>query len=639
MPTARNVVAPLLAGTLVALGVLAIRWLGWLTAPDLALHDMYLRRAQRAVESQVVLVEITEHDIRAQGHWPISDRRLAEALQALVDAEAEAIGLDIYRDLPVSPGVEILARVLREEPRIVGVMKFGDPALEGIPAPVALKGSGRVGFNDLLPDVHDEGIRRSLLFQSDAEGRVASSLAVLLAQKALAAEGIHPRPDPEQPRALRLGAHALLPLEGDHGGYGGLDAGGYQQMMDYGVTGFATFSLGELLAGEIPEGQLRGRVVILGSNAKSLGDVFHVPLGELAVDSWGRLPGIAIHAHAVDQLLRTARGQSRPQRVWSEIQESLLVLAVGLLGSLLGMRTLGRPLLGTVILVISVAAGIAALMLAGSQAFLAGWWIPMTAPCLAWLGSAGVLTAWVSSREHAERGQLMGIFARHVSPSLADEIWEHRDEFLAGGRPRPQRLVATVLFVDMKGYTARAESMDPAALMNWVNEFMERMADEVARAGGVVDDYFGDGMKANFGVPVPRTRDEDIAQDARNAVQSALCMARALEELNRSYHERGLPEPAMRIGIHTGTVVAGSLGAAKRLKYTVVGEVVVVAQRLEATEAVEHDFEKFPTRILASEATCALLGDTFATKPLGAIPLKGREQSLTVRRVLGGREV
>ena len=520
--------------------------------------------------------------------------------------------------------------MLREETRIVAVMKFGDPDQEGIPGPSALEGSGRIGFNDLVPDAHDEAIRRSLMFQSDTEGHVASSLAVLLAQKVLAASGIHPEPDPDQPRTLRLGAHALPPLQADHGGYRELDVGGYQQMLDYGVRGFTTFSLGDVLSGEIPKARVRGQVVVLGSNAKSLPDVFPVPLG-------GRLPGMEIHAHAVDQLLRNAGGVSQPQRVWSDNQEALLVLAVSLLGSLLGMRAIGRPLLGVSTLILSVGAGLAALLLAGSQAFLAGWWIPMTAPSLAWLGSAGVLTAWVSSREHAERSQLMGIFARHVSPRLADEIWEHRDEFLAGGRPRPQRLIATVLFVDMKGYTARAESMDPAALMNWVNEFMERMADEVAGASGVVDDYFGDGLKANFGVPVPRTRDEDIAQDARNAAQCALDMAKALGELNRSYHERGLPEPAMRIGIHTGPVVAGSLGAEKRLKYTVVGDVVVGAQRLEATDAVDHDFEKCPARILASESTCALLGGDFVTAPLGEVSLKGMGQPLKVQRILGRR--
>jgi len=632
MPAFRSVVVPLLAGLLVALGVLGIRSLGWLAAPDLALHDIYLRRAMQNADSQVVVVEITEHDIRAQGHWPISDRRLAEALQILVDAGATAIGLDLYRDLPVSPGVEMLARVLRDETRIVAVMKFGDPSKDGIPAPEALRGSGRAGFNDLLPDEHDEAIRRSLLFQRGTEGPVASSLAVLVAQKALAVDGIHPEPDPDDPRALRLGAYSLPPLDENHGGYRQLDVGGYQQMLDYGALDFTTFSLGELLAAEVPEAELRDRVVILGSNAKSLPDVFPVPLG-------GRLPGIVIHAHAVDQLLRNARGVSQPQRVWSEGQEALLVLAVSLLGSLLGMGTLGRPLLSASALILSVVLGLGVLLLAGNLAFQAGWWIPMTAPCLAWLGSAGVLTAWVSGRERAERGQLMGIFARHMSPSLADEIWERRNEFLDGGRPRPQRMVATVLFVDMKGYTARAESMDPAALMLWANEFMERMADEVARAGGVVDDYFGDGLKANFGVPVPRTRAEDIAQDAHNAVACALGMARALGELNQSYRARRLPEPAMRIGIHTGPVVAGSLGSEKRLKYTVVGDVVVVAQRLEATDAVSHDFEASPTRILASEATCSLLRDAFVTAPLGEISLKGKDQPLKVQRILHARGV
>ena len=143
---------------------------------------------------------------------------------------------------------------------------------------------------------------------------------------------------------------------------------------------------------------------------------------------------------------------------------------------------------------------------------------------------------------HLKEEQLMRIFARHVSSDVAEEIWQKRDEFLAEGRPRPQRLMATILFVDLRGYTARAETMDPAALMDWVGEFMERMAHEISLHGGVVDDYFGDGIKADFGIPVPRREEKEVDQDARSAVEAALAMASALGELNAGYRRRGLPE-------------------------------------------------------------------------------------------------
>ncbi len=627
MGFSRRIVLSIFAALAVAAGVLGLEAEGWLQRPDLLLHDEYLRRGSTVTASDVVLIEVTENDIRAEGHWPLSDRRLAEALQVLVDSGARTIGLDLYRDLPVSPGVEFFEGVLRDESRIIAVKKFGDPNREGIPGPAVLEASSRLGFNDLLPDGVGESIRRTALYMTD-QGHLQTSFAMLLAQHALAAEGIHPGPDSEHEDWMRLGAGSLPPLSSTHGGYRQLDARGYQIMMDYAAGPFETVSLGEVLGGEPPVAKLRGRIAILGASAKSLRDELPVPLG-------GRLAGMKIHAHVVDQLLRIARGVSVPRRVLGGWEEACLVLLVSLLGSFLALGSRRRAVLGATSLVLAVLAGLGLLLVAGFAAFQAGVWVPMAAPMLSWLGSAGLLTAWVSSRESAQRDQLMGIFARHVSPGVADEIWQHRDEFVAAGRPKPQRLVATVLFVDMRGYTARAESMDPEALMDWVGRFMARMAEEVARHGGVVDDYFGDGIKANFGVPVPRRDEGEVDEDARRAATAALAMAEALDELNASYRALGLPECGMRIGIHTGSVVAGSLGAAERLKYTVVGDVVVTAQRLESTDSVAHDFSVRPCRILASEATCVRLTPDFLTEALNPVALKGRREPVALRRLLG----
>ncbi|MDG2334597.1 MAG: adenylate/guanylate cyclase domain-containing protein [Myxococcota bacterium] len=598
---------------------------GWFQRADLLLWDQYLQRGDRFSESDIVLLEVTENDIRAEGHWPLSDRRLAEALRALVAAEVRTIGLDLYRDLPVSPGVELLENALASEPRIIAVKKFGDPELEGIPGPQALEVSGRLGFNDLLPDEVGESIRRTALYMTDVQGP-QTSFAMLLAQHALAAEGIFPGPDPENADWLSLGASPLPPLSSHYGGYRDLDARGYQIMMDYGAGAFERISLSELLSGDLPPSTLRDRIVILGASAKSLRDELPIPLG-------GRLAGMSIHAHVVDQLMRMARGLSAPRQALGDWAEGGLVLVVSLLGALLGVGSAGRSMLGVVSLSGAVLAGLLALLGLGYLAFQAGLWVPVAPPMVAWLGSAGLLTAWVSSRETAQREELMRIFARHVSLDVAEEIWQNRDAFLADGRPRPQRLMATVLFVDLRGYTARAETMDPVLLMEWVGQFMERMADEISRHGGVVDDYFGDGIKADFGVPVPRRNEKEVDQDARSAVDAALAMAQALGELNADYRRRGLPECGMRIGIHTGSVVAGSLGAAERLKYTVVGDVVVTAQRLEATDAVPHDFEREPCRILASEDTCARLGDGVDSEPLEPIALKGRQEPVSLRRI------
>ncbi len=112
----------------------------------------------------------------------------------------------------------------------------------------------------------------------------------------------------------------------------------------------------------------------------------------------------------------------------------------------------------------------------------------------------------------------MTLFSRHLSPEMAEEIWRRRDEFAEGGRPRPVSLPVTVLFLDLRGYTSTSEKLTPIELMDWINEFMGVMADEIMRHGGMVDDYFGDGIKAGFGVPF--VHPDGPAADARRAVES-----------------------------------------------------------------------------------------------------------------------
>jgi adenylate cyclase len=187
--------------------------------------------------------------------------------------------------------------------------------------------------------------------------------------------------------------------------------------------------------------------------------------------------------------------------------------------------------------------------------------------------------------------------------------------------------------MDMKGSTAISEHLDPQDLMEFINGFMSTMAKLVAEHGGYVDDYFGDGLKADFGVPIPRTSEAEIRADARRAVRCALAAADALTEVNAAHRRRGWPAIAMRIGIHTGEVVSGSLGSDEKLKFTVVGDVVVAAARLESLDSVEHDFELRPARILVSEQTAEWLGPEFETEALGPHALKGRSQPLVVHRV------
>ena len=163
---------------------------------------------------------------------------------------------------------------------------------------------------------------------------------------------------------------------------------------------------------------------------------------------------------------------------------------------------------------------------------------------------------------------LMQLFSQHVSQEVADTIWAGREQFLQDGRIRPQKMTATVLFADLEGSTAVAEQLDPQVLMEWLNTYLMSMANVIAAHDGVVDDFFGDGVKANFGVPVARTKEEDIRQDAINAVQCGLALNDEIQRLNQIHRQQDLPLGKVRIGIATGSVVVGTVGNAQRLKYT-----------------------------------------------------------------------
>jgi adenylate cyclase len=601
--------------------------MGLLLPLELAVYDYNLRTANQAPEKdpRILIVLINEQDGRDYG-FPIEDVWLARVLRKLEAAGPRTIGLDIYRDVRVGPGGRQLDRVFRENERLIAVAYTEMD--EQVPGPPALEGTDRVGVNTLPLDP-DKEVRRALLYESYTDGGSAESFALRIARAYLeeeGEEGIYPEPDPEVADWLRLGQATLPPFEADDGAYVAADAAGYQMLIDchQGSAGFETTTVSAVLDKPIAPSRLQDRVVLIGQNSESVRDHQRIPC------SADLTPGVTIHAHIVSQLLRLALGESRLLRTMPEWQEvGLIALVIGLgCGLALALRRAQFYVLGLL-------AGLIVLWLLGAAAFRNQLWVPIVAPGFGYVAAMGIVLAWTTSQERAQRALLMQLFRSYTSPEVADQIWRERDELLSGGRMRAQRLVATVLFVDMKGYTAQAEKMEPEELMDWVNEFMEPMARKVGEFHGVVDDYFGDGLKSNFGVPFPRKNEAEISEDARRAVRCALEMEQVLHRLNTEHRARGLPTIAMRLGIHTGPVVAGALGSENYFKYTTVGDVAVTAQRLESFDEVEHDFVSQPVRILISGETRSRLDESFDVHPLGDFSLRGKDAAIAIWRVLG----
>jgi adenylate cyclase len=626
--------ASLGASTLIFLCVIGLRSAGSLESLELTAYDWYMRlRPGTAVsDSRIVLITVTERDIRHQGRWPMADRTLAQVLETLTLYQPRAIGVDIYRDITVPPGREELDAILTRNRHIIAVMKLGEGTADGIPAPPVLAHTAQVGFSDILVD-RGGIVRRGLLFLDDGE-TVAYAFALRLALLYLQAEGIEPQPDASNPQHIRLGRTVIRPLARNDGGYVGADVSGYQFLLDFkGARGaFPSFSLTTLLAGELDPQAIKDKIVLLGVTAESVKDFFYIPYSR-GLQADHHISGIELHAHIVSQLLRFALDGDSPVATVSDWHEGVWILLWSVMGGLIGVwvRSPWRFSLLAI-------GGLLLLGLADYLAFVRGWWIPLVPPALAWLSSAALVTAYMSNQEKQQRALLMQLFAKYVpNKEVAEIIWQQRDHLLDGGRPRSQSLTATVLFSDLIGFTAVAEKRDPQAVMDWLNAYMEAMAQQVIDHGGVIDKYIGDSVMAIFGVPLPRTTEAEIRQDALNAVNCALAMERTLIQLNGRWREQQLPTIGMRIGIFTGPLVAGCLGSAQRLEYTVIGDTVNTAARLESfdKELFAPDGSSSPCRIIVGEATLGRVGDQFETQRIGEASLKGKDQCITVYCVSG----
>lgn len=239
-----------------------------------------------------------------------------------------------------------------------------------------------------------------------------------------------------------------------------------------------------------------------------------------------------------------------------------------------------------------------------------------------------------STQERAQKAQLMQILSKHVSPEIATTLWQQRDQFLGDQRPPPQKLTATVLFSDICNFTTISEQLDPKVLFDWLNTYMDVMTQTVLLQHGVVNKYIGDAIMAVFGLPQPNVPLQDIPRCAQRAVDCALAMRAAISPLNQQFAQLGLPTVAIRIGIATGTVMAGTLGNAQRLEYTVIGDTVNTAARLEGTQEVQVD-AAVDCRILLSEYTLSHLNNRYQTEPVGALSLKGKFQRTGAFSLLG----
>ena len=604
--------------------VSGLRYAGGLERIELPVHDRIIEsRGGRPAHPDVVVILETEADLQRFGH-PLSDGKLAELLQRLKNLNPALMAVDKYRDLPVAPGSAALDKFLTETPNIFWVAKYGAAAFDGVRPPKVLDGSEQVACADIVVDA-DLRVRRTLVALGEGD-KVCPGLAYALAASWLSAKGHKAGFDPAHPHALLLG-NAALPLSMPWDGpYAGEDMAGYQLPVAYLRAPPPSFTLADLADGKIPADALKGKIVLLGSSATSLRDFFDVPKRKAIADT--NQPGVTVHAYAVVELLDAAAGSAPPVGV-SVTSTHIAMAGMALFGAFLFVTSLP----------ISAAAGFAILIVLAwlplSWLLVAlpathGWVLAPIAPMLAGLVAATTSAGFRAWREARDRQELMGWFSKHVSREVAEAIWEGRNEFTANGRIPPRSVFVSVLFADIRSYTTITEKLPIPVMVAWLNRAISAMTSAVMENGGVVTKFAGDQVMAVFGVPIPRVVGGDLSSDAAHTIDAGLDIGRRLAALNEEFAKENLPAVRVRVGIYSGEVVQAGLGSEDRFEFTVLGDVVNIASRLESYTTED---DGATARVLIGESTRSLVEGNFRIEPLGEIPLKGKTVMINVFRV------
>jgi adenylate cyclase len=358
---------------------------------------------------------------------------------------------------------------------------------------------------------------------------------------------------------------------------------------------FDIVSFSAVLAGTVPPEFFKQKIVLVGATAPDLHDSLLTPMGSMS--------GVEAHANII-QALREGRSLSTltaSQRAALLVSLAALIMAFSVL---LRLRYLVLATLGVLVAYLLLVVGFST-----NDVLL-----PITAPVLliALLGGGDVASRYLA--EQGRRQFIHKAFAHYLAPAVIEKLVQGETKLELGGVKRE----LTILFSDIRGFTSLSEKMKPEELVPFLNEYLTAMTDIVLSSEGVVDKYIGDAIMAFWGAPI--VQNDHAVRGAMTAVK----MKRKLDELQESWSKSGKPRIDIGVGLNTGEVLVGNMGSKQRFDYTVIGDDVNLASRLEGLT------KQYGVTILISESTRKKLGDTFTVRELDLVAVKGRTQPVRI---------
>ena len=644
----------------------AIGWLplGILSHLDNIVYDARLRATMpQTLDERIVIVDIDAPSLAELGRWPWSRNTLATLVdEVLVRQGAVLLGLDmVFAEADDSSGLQrlqqlaqnelrdvpafrreltrlaealdydaLLVKAVSSRPVVLGYYFTNDSKgyTSGVIAPPIMSASafdGRharvtnwTGFGANLPALaaaapqagffnsitDDDGVVRSLALVSAHAGQYYESLSLAMFRRLVGLPAVVPGFSGDkllsaseqqlesvvlQQAGARLvvpvdlRAAALIPFRGAGGARGG---------------SFRYLSAADVVAQRVPAGSLAGKIVLLGTTAPGLLDLRVTPVGTT-------YPGVETHASLISGLL-DGRILTRPD--YADGFEVLMLLLTGVSLAMALPLLSASQAVGLSVAVVGAMVGINFWLYLG-----AGLVLPLASIVVTGVVAFALNMSYGYLVESRSKRQLAELFGAYVPPELVDEmvIAPHRYNMRAATRE------LTVLFCDMRGFTALSETMAPTQLQALLNTVFSRLTTVIRINRGTIDKYMGDCVMAFWGAPV------EAPDQAHLAVKAAVEMAQAVRQLNREYRLLGLPEISVGIGLNSGSMCVGDMGSALRRSYTVIGDEVNLGARLEGLSAT------YGVDIVVSQSTRALAPD-FSWQELDCVRVKGKDRAVTI---------
>ncbi len=579
---------------------------------SLRFNDINFLFQNKEASEDVVFIAVDEKSVNAFGRWPWDREVLAKAIERLEDADV--VALDMVFSEPTEND-KLLADSLQKQQNSVCGFFLRQQASQSI-SELQMEILSDSSLERLASEL---GERRVFVEGKEAEVNVESILSSCTLSGVFTSlrdrdqlfrrypvafsynQEIYPSIGTQ---VLRMRLNQDISATGkqvfDLGGHHiPTDDAGFALLNYYPLQSYTSYSFLDLYEGKLDRSALKGKVVILGITEVGVGDIRATPIGTI--------PGPLLHYTFISNVLNDELISTNPIFGYLSLLLFILLPLCWLIVSSIYKRV------GVYILVYMI-------FFAGAKIAYVyfNFYLDTFYPLLGLL-FAGTVSEVILHQQQEEQSRFIeGAFSSYLSPDLLKKLMREPESLALGGEKKE----LTIFFSDIRSFTTISESMDPQKLIKYLNRYFTPMSDIVMKNKGMIDKYIGDALMAFFNAPV------DVKEHAAAACRSSLEMLDELETLNKVFVAEGLPKIEIGVGLNTAEVVVGNMGSDKRFNYTVIGDGVNLASRVEGIN------KTYGTHIIITEFTHAIVKESFLTRPIERVKVKGKEEEVLLYELL-----